>query len=156
MFTSHKKINHNFLIDDLNDLVQLHYDLISSYESALDDTSFSVMKPQMLQFIVAHRAQINALVDVIQFNGGQPKSSGDMAEIAIKLRLTAGQLFSESGIYTAMKANEEKVLLEYERAINSLVVIPGMEAVLVGNYEAARYRIMILESLLKCAKAMGD
>lgn len=156
MFTTQKKIDHKFLIDDLNDLVQLHYDLVASYESALGDASFAAMTPQINQFIVAHRAQIGALVDVIKLNRGQPKSTGDMAEITIKLRLAAGKLFSESGIYAAMKANEEKLMLEYERAVNSLVALPGMEAVLTGNYEAARYRIMILDSLLKCAKAMDD
>lgn len=156
MFTTHENVDQNFLIDDLNDLVQLHYDLVASYESALEDESFSAVKPQMQQFVVAHRAQINALADVIELNGGQPKSSGDSAEITIKLRLAAGKLFSESGIYAAMKANEEKLMLEYERAVNSLVALPGMEAVLTGNYEAARYRIMILDSLLKCAKAMDD
>jgi hypothetical protein len=156
MFTTGKKVDQSFLIDDLNDLVQLHYDLVASYESALDDDSFSAVQSQLQPFIVAHRAQINALAGVIELNGGQPKSTGDTNEVAIKLRLAAGKLFSESGIYSAMKANEEKLMLEYERAINSLVAIPNMEAVMVGNYESARYRIMTLDNLLVCAKDMED
>ena len=153
MFSSNEKVDRQFLIDDLNDLVQLHYDLIASYQNVLEKAPSRVMKTQMEQFIVAHRAQIGELIDVIQENYGHAKSGTGLDELTLKLRLAAGQLFSESGMYAAMKANEEKVVVEYQRAINSLVALPGMEPVLQGNYEAARYRVTTIEHLLAHAKA---
>lgn len=153
MFNSNEKVDRQFLVDDLNDLVQLHYDMIASYQNVVEKAPSAVMKTQMEQFIVAHRAQIGALIEVIQENYGHAKSGSVIEELTLKLRLAAGQLFNESGMYAAMKANEEKVVLEYERAINSLVALPGMETVLIGNYEAARYRVMTIEHLLAHAKA---
>lgn len=149
MFDSDEKVDISFLLDDLNDLVQMHYDLLSSYHSVLAKARSYSMKAVVEKFINQHGVQIATLSQFIQRYGGEARKQGDLGKVGAKMRIAVGHIFHDAGIYTAMRTNEQKLLLEYERDIRSLSVVPGLESVLLDNYHWAKERITTIDEALE-------
>lgn len=146
MFHSDEKIDYGFLIDDINDLLQLHLDVIEGYQQATKQVRDQAMGQRLEGWVGQHRDHIRELAELSRKYGGEPRDTTDLAVIGTRLRVALAQVFSDAGLAEALRRNEEKLLLEYERAINSLAALPGMETVLQDNAAAVKAR---MEELLQ-------
>lgn len=145
MFDPNKEVEINFLIDDLNDLVQIHFELLVGYRAALNLMRNAQTKIMIEKFINGHSIHIGSLSLMVRRYGGESRSGGEFGRAAAKMRAAAGQGW---GIYTLMRKHEKKLALEYERSIRALSAVPGLETVLAENYTAGVKRISVIESFL--------
>lgn len=148
MFESDEKVELAFLIDDLNDLIQMHYDVMASYHEVLSKARGYNVKTVVEKLLNQHGMQVAALSGLIQRHGGEARSWSDAGKIKTKIRVAAGRLFRDAGMCAAMRTNERKLMQEYERGLLSLREIPGLEPVLARNYGSTKQRIAMLEDLL--------
>lgn len=148
MFESDEKVEITFLIDDLNDLIQMHYDVMASYHDVRTKARNHKVKTVVEKLLNQHGMQVAALSKLIQRYGGEARSWSDASKIRTKIRVAAGRVFRDAGMCAAMRTNERKLVQEYERDLHSLSDIPGLEPVLARNYESTKQRVVIIEDLL--------
>lgn len=155
MHESNESINAKFLADDLNDLVQLHYDLIAAYETAIPRLENPAYQKVFREFRDSQNNSISALTRLVEEYGAEPKEKGDLGEPLAKARVLFGELLSDEGILQAMLANEQKLDLEYVRDLASLTAVPGMEDTLKRNRVDDVKRLAWLKGESHMLKKMG-
>lgn len=148
MFESDEKVNPAFLVDDVNDLIKNHNDLIVSYKDVFSRSKSDKMKQVVEVFIEQHGVQIASLAEFVSKLGGDPARDTDSVLLGVKMRIAAGQIFHNAGMYSAMQANEEKLALEYERALKSLSNLSDLEAILTEHFIITRERVAELAALV--------
>lgn len=154
MHESNESVNAQMLVDDLNDLVQLHYDLIAAYETAIPRLENRAYQKVFRDFRGSHVANIESLSKLIEEYGGTPRDKGDLGEPLAKARVLFGKLLNDEGILQAMLVNEQKLDLEYARDLASLTAIPGMEETLEHNRIDDSKRLAWLEGEAHMLKKM--
>lgn len=155
MHESNESVNAQMLVDDLNDLVQLHYDLIAAYETAIPRLANPAYQKVFREFRDNHGRSIAALSKLIEEYGGEPREKGDLGEPLAKARVMLGKLLNDEGILQAMLVNEQKLDLEYARDLASLTAVPGMEKTLELNRIDDSKRLAWLEGEAHMLKKMG-
>ncbi|UTF60355.1 DUF2383 domain-containing protein [Gilvimarinus sp. DA14] len=140
MFVTHEKIAVEFLLDDLNDLVRSHCDLIATYEDAQKQVRSSQLQELLDQLRLDHRVNIKLLGQLVADHGGELNASPDSGQLPQKMRVIFGSLLSDGAVIRAVHNAEAKLLQEYTRALNNLTYIPGLEAVLESNRLATQRR----------------
>lgn len=145
MFESNEKVGITFLIDDLNDLIQMHYDVVAGHRAVQVKARGCGVKAVVEKFTSQHEVQIAALSKLVRSYGGEPRSRSDAETMAAMMRIALDQVFDDVSIYAVMRINERKLLQEYERSLRSLSAIPGLEPVLADNYESTRRRVRSIE-----------
>lgn len=148
MFKADKDVEINFLIDDLNDLLQIHYELLAGYRTILSLARDAQMKSAVEILINEHSMQIGALSLVVRRYGGETRGGGSSGRMAVKLRTVAGQPSQSSAMYSVMKKNEQQLVTEYERSVRTLSAVPGLETVLAENLTVGKQRVKTIDDLL--------
>lgn len=156
MHESDKSVNAQMLVDDLNDLVQLHYDVIAAYETAIPRLENPAYQKVFREFRDNHGHSIEALIKLVREYGGEPREKGDAAEPLAKARVMFGKLLNDEGVLQAMLANERKLDLEYSRDLASLTGLPGMESTLKRNRVDDSKRLAWIEGEAHMLKKMGE
>ncbi|NHN38437.1 DUF2383 domain-containing protein [Pseudomaricurvus alcaniphilus] len=149
MFVSDEKIDYSFLIDDLNDLLQWHLDVIEGYNSAEEKARSDELKENIQRWRDENRDEIAALGKLIESYGGTPRSKPDLSALTNRLRVAVTQVFRDAGLVDALLKNESKLLLEYERSLKSLAELPGMSEQIEANYQTVQTRVEQLTELDK-------
>ncbi len=155
MHKSNESVNAKFLADDLNDLVQLHYDLVAAYETAIPRLENPAYQKVFREFRDNQNNSIEALKKLVEEYGAAPKVTGDLGVPLAKARVVFGELLNDEGILQAMLVNEQKLDLEYVRDLASLTAIPGMEETLKRNRVDDVKRLAWLKGESHMLKKMG-
>lgn len=155
MHESNELVNAQMLVDDLNDLVQLHLDLIAAYETAIPRLENPAYQKVFRDFRSGHGANIEALSKLIEEYGGEPRETGDLGQPLAKARVVLGNWLNDEGILQAMLINEQKLDLEYARDLASLTAIPGMEKTLETNRTDDSKRLAWFEGEVHMLKKLG-
>ncbi len=152
MFVSDEKIDYSFLIDDLNDLLQWHLDVIEGYNSAEEKARSDELKENIQRWRDENRDEIAALGKLIESYGGTPRNKPDLSALTNRLRVAVTQVFRDAGLVDALLKNESKLLLEYERSLKSLAELPGMSEQIEANYQSVQTRVEQLTVLDKAGE----
>lgn len=148
MIMPHETLHPDFLLDDLNDLVQLHHDLLASYKNAYAKVKSSKARRLFIELSEYHHVSIKRLCALIRVYDGEVRSEADLSSFETAMRVLVRQVVKESGVVRAMLAAENKLFLEYVRDLRSLSYLPGLEPELRQNLIEAERRTDQLEALL--------
>lgn len=107
-------LNSEQLINDLNDLIELDYDAIAAYESAIEKLEAQGLKNQLNTFLEDHQKHIINLSQHVREAGGEPADGPDMMKILTMGKVALAQLAGDGGILKAMRINEEVTNKTYE------------------------------------------
>lgn len=133
MFVSDESVNVQMLVDDLNDLVQLHHELVAGYEAAISRLDKRAYQKVFGDFKADHLHSVDVLAELIGEYGGKVRPRKEVTEKLTKARVALSKLLNDEGVLQAMQISEQKLDLEYVRDIASLTAIPGLEHVLKTN-----------------------
>lgn len=133
MFVSDESVNAQMLMGNLNDLVQVHHELVAGYEAAIPRLDTRAYQKVFGDFKADHFTCLEVLAKLIEDYGGQVRPRSDAAELLARARVALGKLLNDEGVLQAMQIHEQKLDLEYVRDIASLTAIPGLKPVLKSN-----------------------
>lgn len=102
-----KVINNEDMVQALNDLIHLNYDVKSGYDKALEKVSDADQDARLRQLKEMHERHIRQLGETVRVLGGSPAEGEDWRQLVIQGRtMFAG---GDSGQLSAMHTNEQKL-----------------------------------------------
>lgn len=105
------------VLEGLNELVELEYDAIAAYKSAIERINSPAYKSKLSEFLTDHQAHIESLTDLVRKEGGTPEEDGDAKKILTKGKVVLADLAGDEAILKAMKSNENQTNSGYEKAV---------------------------------------
>lgn len=106
-------------ISDLNDLIQLDYDAIAAYQSAIERLDKAEYKTKLTEFLGDHKRHVEELGKAVRNEGGTPPTGGDAMKILTKGKVLIAGLVGDEAILKAMSANEKVTNTKYEEAVKT-------------------------------------
>ena len=135
------------VIKELNDLIQLDFDAVKTYEAAIHRLDDEIeIREDLEMFRRDHLRHIDELTRVVQSLGGETEEpsrdlKGVLLEAMTKLRSVTGTL----GTLKAMRTNEHLTNKAYDRAIDVLLP-PTAHAIVANNLEDERRHLATIEA----------
>jgi rubrerythrin len=134
------------IVDHLNDLRQLDYDAVQTYEIAIGAVDEDAVREDLAAFKRDHERHITDLGRVIAAHGGTPEElsrdvKGVLLEGLTKLRSVTGTL----GALKAMRMNEQLTNRRYDEAVE-LALPADVLSIVSANREDERRHLAAIES----------
>lgn len=107
-------LNSEEIISELNDLIELDYDAIAAYKSAIEKLEEQGLKNQLSEFLIDHQKHIKNLSQHVRDAGGEPADGPDMMKVLTTGKVAIAQLGGDDAILKAMRVNEEVTNKKYE------------------------------------------
>lgn len=108
-------------VEAIKELVELDYDAIGAYESALNNLENPEYKKSFEEFMSDHKRHISELCDFLsRCNEEYPKGPDNFKKLLLKGKVEIASIFGDQNILRAMLSNEEDTNTAYER-INARV-----------------------------------
>lgn len=107
------------IISGLNDLMELDYDAIAAYRTAIDRLESAAYKVNLTEFMGDHERHVEELGRVIRDEGGRPAVEGDAKKVLTQGKVVLADLAGDQAILKAMKSNEEQTNSKYEEAVDA-------------------------------------
>lgn len=105
------------IISDLNDIIELDYDAIAAYRTAIERLENDAYKVKLTEFMGDHERHIVELGKAVLNEGGKPSTEGDAKKILTRGKVVLADLAGDQAILKAMKSNEEQTNYKYEDAV---------------------------------------
>jgi uncharacterized protein (TIGR02284 family) len=142
-----ENVKGNEILELLNDLIELDYDAIEAYESAISRLDNQNDKFQLGIFMADHGRHVADLSAMVRELGGQPATKADIKQILTKGKVVLGALMGDKAILSAMKSNEDTTNEQYERAL-SHEFSPRIREILERNLaDERKHRAWLLQRL---------
>lgn len=101
--------------DALSALIELDYDAVSAYETAIDKVKHQDIRGKLEDFKNDHRRHIDELGDVLSAHGHLPPTGPDMKSLLASGKAAIAQLFGDKALLGAMITNENDTNTAYQR-----------------------------------------
>lgn len=142
--TSKQMLTTPEILDQLNALLALEYDLISAFDAVTKRLKVSAAKALTAEFIESHHSHVKALSDAIEQQDGEAGSAGDFKQVLAIGHVVLAGLFGDIRLLAAMQTNLELAVRWYLRANEK--IFPGAIQLLVKQQLAqTRKHIVLLE-----------
>lgn len=105
------------IISDLNDIIELDYDAIAAYRTAIERLEGDAYKVKLTEFLGDHERHIVELGKAVLNEGGEPSTEGDAKKVLTKGKVVMADLAGDEAILKAMRSNEEQTNSKYEDAV---------------------------------------
>lgn len=142
------------LADLLNSLIELDYDAIEAYKAAIGRVDILSDRGQLAVFMQDHQRHVADLTTLVEEQGAEPATHGDMKQILTKGKVVLGGLVGDKIVLEAMKTNEDDTNTAYELAINHPNLPPEVKRVLEQNLADERRHRAWIEGRLSEAEGM--
>ncbi len=107
-------LNSDEIVSELNDLIELDYDAIAAYKSAIKKLEEQGLKNKLSEFLKDHQNHIANLSQHVREAGGEPADGPDMMKILTTGKVAIAELGGDDAILKAMRINEEVTNKKYE------------------------------------------
>lgn len=135
------------LVDMLNNLIQLDYDAIDAYDTAIDRLDSAEYKARLREFREDHARHTRDLGDAVAELGGKPAKQGGAKSMMTRGKVMMADLLGDTAILQAMKSNEDDTNTAYERAEQAAAGTPAATAVQAGLKDERHHRAWIEQAL---------
>lgn len=108
----------NNIIDALKDLLELEYDAVEAYSTAIDNLETKSYKDKLIEFKEDHQQHIASLTQLIEKNGEKAPSSPSGKQWLTKGKVMIADLIGDTTILRAMRSNELDTNKAYETMLN--------------------------------------
>jgi len=103
-------------IEAIKELIELEYDAIGAYNSALNNLENPEYKKRFDEFKSDHEHHISELSDFLsRYNESAPKGPDNLKKLLLKGKVEIASIFGDQNILRAMLSNEEDTNTAYER-----------------------------------------
>ena len=100
----------------IKELVELDYDALGAYESAINNLENPEYKKKFEEFKLDHQRHITELSAFLSIcNETAPSGPDNMKKVLVKGKVELASLFGDQNILSAMLSNEEDTNTAYER-----------------------------------------
>ena len=100
----------------IKELVELDYDALEAYESAINNLENPEYKKKFEEFKLDHQRHITELSAFLsRCNETAPSGPDNMKKVLVKGKVELASLFGDQNILSAMLSNEEDTNTAYER-----------------------------------------
>lgn len=141
MYESEHTIEPSFTVDDLNDMLTKHQDIVHSYEFIFNSIDAKKLVEHFREIASSHQEDINMLKELITDLGGDPASS-DQAAVTKNMRLMLSTKMSSAlDLIDKMQIEESALFDKYIKNLNGLTKVASLESVLKINAEHAHQRV---------------
>lgn len=143
------KVRVKDIFKELNSLIELDFDAIAAYESAISRQQSGVYKRKLDEFMQDHRKHVTALSAVVRELGGDPAKDTDVKRILTQGKVVIANIVGDDiTILKAMKSNEDQTNMKYEQATRKLRASARLGPLLASHLEdERRHRKWILATL---------
>jgi uncharacterized protein (TIGR02284 family) len=136
------------LVSFLKQLIELEYDGLEAYDSAINRLSDATYKAQFQGFRNDHQRHVSELDAAMRAIGSEPPRSGDLKRVLTKGKIVIIALAGDRAILTAMKSNEDDMNTAYERAVTRNDIGGDLKVVLERSLaDERRHRSWIEQQL---------
>lgn len=137
------------VIKELNNLIELDFDAIAAYESAIERLENGAYKTKLGEFLEDHRRHVKELSAAVHDLGGEPAEGADLKIVLTQGKVVIADIVGDDvTILKAMKLNEDVTNLKYEQALNKCSETEKLSELLAANLEdERRHRAWILATL---------
>lgn len=137
------------IIDELNKVINMDYDAVKIYETAIDRLHSRSYKDRLESFRKDHIRHIQVLAPIVSEYGGEPASQSEVKSVLTQNRVVVGNIVGDQSVIKAMNCNERATNEQYEQTIRKLAAKPDLARVLEENLEDERRHKQWLEQTLK-------
>lgn len=103
-------------IDAIKELIELDYDIIEAYESAINRLENLEYKDKLRNFQGEHKKRVKELSAFLNESGEEAPKGADMSKnLLVKSKVAILAIFGDDNILKAMLSNEEDSNMAYER-----------------------------------------
>ena len=102
----------------LNALLELDYDAIEAYRTAIDRLRDRNDRQHLKTFMADHERHTRDLTPLVTELGGKPSTGADVKQWLAKGKVFIAGLVGDRAILIAMKLNEDDTNTAYERAVS--------------------------------------
>jgi bacterioferritin (cytochrome b1) len=101
----------------LNGLLELEYDALSAYDTALAHLAEERDRRQIDAFLTTHHRHVAELSQLVVDRREEPVVRGDFRRLLEKGKVALGAIAGEQAVIVAMKSNADDLATAYQRAI---------------------------------------
>jgi uncharacterized protein (TIGR02284 family) len=134
-------------------LLELDYDAIEAYRSAIERLDDVSDKAQLGSFLADHERHVRELTPIVEGMGKRASKGPDIKQWLTKGKVVIMGLAGDNAILLAMKTNEDDTNRAYERATSRNDLPVDVRDVLERNLQDERRHRAWLEARLGAAKA---
>jgi uncharacterized protein (TIGR02284 family) len=102
----------------LNDLLELEFDAIEAYQTAIEKLEDVGDKREFGSFLADHHRHVGELTACVQALGVTAATKGDLKRVLTQGKVALMGLLGDRAIMMAMKTNEDDTNTAYERAVS--------------------------------------
>lgn len=135
------------LIDDLNDLIQLDFDAVRAYETAIDKLRDVSARGDLVLFKQDHERHIEDLSRAVLRLGGLPRDRGNLKGILLDGLTALRAATGDVGALRAMRMNERITNRTYQKALQHPLSLDTRAIVLANCEDERRHLIAIKQHL---------
>lgn len=135
------------IVSDLNDLIELDYDAIAAYQTAIERLENDAYKIKLTEFLGDHERHIVELGKLVLNEGGTPAAEGDARKVLTQGKVVMADLAGDEAILKAMKSNEEQTNSKYEDAVETGYPEDIQAALQRGLADERRHKAWLVEIL---------
>lgn len=137
------------IIDKLNGLIQLDFDAIQAYESAIKRIDIEAINNELEQFKRDHERHILDLSEVVRGLGGEPLSPGrDLKGVLLETMTALRSVLGTTQALKAMRTGEQLTNRQYDEAVR-LDLPRHVQAIVARNREDERRHLEYIEGAIK-------
>ena len=104
------------VIDMLNDLIQLDYDVIQAYEAAIPRIDNSEHQGELAAFRDDHDRHVRELDNVVRELGGKPVNGSAISQVVAAEKIAFADMIGDKTVLQALKTEVNGTNKAYERA----------------------------------------
>lgn len=112
-----KPISNAQMVDALNDLIHLNFDLAASCGKAIDHSSDSEQRELSGMLKAMHERHAELLGEQVRVLGGAPVSGQDWRQWVTRSKVRLAAMGKDGNLLSALQANEDKLQDAYREAI---------------------------------------
>jgi hypothetical protein len=112
------------VIEELNDLIQLEYDIIAAFQAAIDRLEAVQLRKHFVAFKADHESGTRDLAALVHALGGMPVAANDPALGLTRDNAFFAELADDKDIVRIMRASEEFTVKKYEKTLHKLRAHP--------------------------------
>lgn len=140
-----KPVNNAQMVDALNDLIRLNFDVVSGYDKALDQLSDADQRKLFEALKAMHERHAHIIAERVRALGGAPVDGKDWRQWVAQGKTLLAQLGTDHGLWRAMQSNENTLREAYGKAVDEFKVSNDVVAVVNQVLDDGREPIGRLE-----------
>jgi uncharacterized protein (TIGR02284 family) len=137
----------------LNQLLELDFDAIEAYRSAIERLKDETDKTQLAAFMADHERHTRELTAVIERMGHVPAAGPDIKQLLTKGKVVIGSLAGDAAILLAMRTNESDTNTAYERATGRQDLSKELRDILERNLQDERRHRSWIQTRVEAMRA---